>query len=146
MKKFLHILLIVCTLLFITGCSNEDITEKTAHERANFYFGVDKTVDMLIQLEAQAEGWKYIDQNHNHELIKTGVTEVPFITTFEYCFENPNNEKHIRYLSKTYIFDNQYWDWVPLVETVSEINDGNFKKISSTKLWQGGYSTPFFKE
>ncbi len=145
MKKFLFTLPIIGILFFTTACSNEDITEKTARERANFYIGIDENVDTLIQAEAQAEGWKYAGQDYNHELIKTGVTEAPFITTFKYCFKNPDNENHTRCLFKTYIFDNQYWDWAPLVGTVLEENNGNFIKISSDKLWQGDYDTPLFK-
>lgn len=147
MKKvfLLSILLIIC-LIVCSGCSRKNMSD-ALEESANFYYGISEMSNRMLESSAQSEGWNFIMQNRSN-IIKLEGLNPNYITTFSYYFENPNNNNITRVLYKTYIFDSNYFDWAPLIETVWEMDKANdsLKEISSYKVWQGEYDTPIFKK
>lgn len=109
-------------------------------------YGTNPDVDKMIQLEAESIGWT-LTVYTQPSLIETDDVDAPFVTTVEYAFRHPNHEIYRR-LVKTYIFDGENLDWVPLLKNVTEwdLRTDKIKTITSSYLWQGDYDIPFFKQ
>lgn len=104
-------------------------------------------VNKKIEAEAQAEGWKFISQK-GFKLLKTDDSDIPFMTTVDYIFQDPQNNNIYHFLTKSYIYDMSYQRWAPLSSNLSEFNKTGpiqYKELGSWRLWQGDYDAPIFK-
>lgn len=122
----------------------EDNLFKEAQSGIYFEYGKEKEIDKMISIMAQAEGWN-LGSQYGLELIQTNNVDIPFITSVEYIFTHPEDKNLHHILRDTYIYDNNYGDWVPLSSTLDEYKDNKIKSIRSNFLWQGDYKIPFFK-
>ncbi len=122
-----------------------NIAREIASERLKgMQFGEDAAVSKLITLKSKAENWNFSGQE-GFSLIKTGDPNVPFVTSALFIFTDPNNKNHQHILRDTYIFDYNYYAWVPLTSDLTEFSEGKLKLISRYVIWQGDYEIPFFK-
>lgn len=104
-------------------------------------------INEIIEAEAQSEGWKFISQN-GFKLFKTDDSNIPFVTTVDYTFQDPQNNNIYHFLTNSYIYDVSYYGWAPLSSNLSEFNEAGsirYKELGSWRLWQGDYDIPIFK-
>ncbi|MFA5000079.1 MAG: hypothetical protein WC545_01855 [Patescibacteria group bacterium] len=146
MKKFALIPLVVLLVLTVGGCSKNQSIKNMALEKVNFFYGDNEQSNKILEAAAQADGWYFTLQKTSNPLLKpTNIIDAPYTTSHQVMFTNPSNKNIKRVITKSYIFDGDNYIWVPLTETVLEINHGNLKEISSYKLWQRSYGIPFSK-
>lgn len=105
-------------------------------------------INKIIEAEAQSEGWKFISQN-GFKLLKTDDSNIPFMTTVDYIFQDPQNNNVYHFLTKSYIYDMSYYGWAPLSSNLSEFNKAGpirYRDLESWRLWQGDWEIPIFKK
>lgn len=105
-------------------------------------------INKAIEIEAQAEGWKFISQTEECAMQKLNNSATPFLSTINYIFQDPQNNNIYHSLTKSFIYDSNYSGWVPLSSDLKEINEAGpirYKILGSWRLWQGDWGIPFFK-
>lgn len=140
----LIIFLIVC--LLNTGCRLENKFAKAeARAQESIQYGKSISVNNKIEKEAHAEGWNFSKQDI--KTIETGNGSVPFISTVMVIFESPKDSNVIRMLEKTYIYDYEIDEWIPLAGDSWEFDNANNKArfFSSNRLWKGDYNNYYDK-
>ena len=111
------------------------------------YYGDDKLTNSFLAIQAEAKDWNFSYQEPG-AFIETSNDDIPYITTNRVCFTNPQNDELHRCLTKTWIFDADCQDWVPLSQDVFEYDSKSkklgekIKLLSAAKLWQGDYNPP----
>ena len=157
--------LVIIIFIFVIGWQifGDDISSFVNHRAENrFYatvsdyaskqlesmeYGKDKSVDKIIEFQAQADNWNYQGPD-GLKLVRTGDENIPFITTARYTFVDPKNISHYHVLQDTFIYDFDRSNWVPLVSDLQDYTvgkDHKYEPIKRYTLWQGDYQIPFFK-
>ena len=104
-------------------------------------------INKIIEVEAQSEGWIFKSQE-GFELLKTNNSEIPFMTTVKYLFQDIQNNNVYHLLTKSYIYDDYYRGWAPLISDLDEFNEiGSirYKNLGRWRLWQGDWEVPIFE-
>lgn len=120
------------------------VSEIALKQLEGMRYGEDAAVNEIIAFQAEAENW-YFSGQEGFALIKTGDSDVPFVTSALFIFTDPNDENRRHILRNTYIFHNNYDTWVPLSSHLMEFSKGKGKSVSRYVMWQGDYEIPFFK-
>ncbi len=157
LKTIITIIVIFCFVLFLFESYIGDIgdwfeerkyystvSEIASKQLESMRFGEDVAVSELIALKAEAENWNFSGQE-GFSLIRTGDPNVPFVTSLLFIFTDPNDKNRRHILRETYIFDYNYYGWVPLIFDLTEFSKGKIKPLSRYVMWQGDYEIPFFK-
>ena len=119
---------------------NEDVDIKKFEEE--WIEKIKQINNLAIEIEAQAEGWKFISQTEECAMQKSNNLAVPFLSTIEYIFQDPQNNNVYHFLTKSYIYDGFYSEWAPLSSNLSEFNENitasiRYKDLGRWRLWQG---------
>lgn len=143
------IVLLICFVMIVTvtaGCSEDKLFVLVEKQAKAFNYGDDPIGDIAIHIDAKAEGWEFLRQET--KWITTGQIKTPYLITKIYLFGSPQNKDVVRTLTKTYIFDDGYFGWVPLYGNVYEINmkANKGKDVAEERMWQGDWDIPYFEK
>ncbi|MBI4093289.1 MAG: hypothetical protein HY420_05180 [Candidatus Kerfeldbacteria bacterium] len=114
----------------------------------NLYYGVSREGDAALEMMAEAQGWKLLGQSESG-LLETKNEDAPILASIHMQFESPSNSEITHFLTRTFLFDDERYSWVPLITTSNELNTSNkkyeeYKKLKAYRMWQGDYDVPYF--
>lgn len=135
------IIKVVGELLFKKDEVRELAQQVASH---TIYYGDYEPTNTALALEVGAEGWRFSFQD-SERFLKTGEPATPYVATNTICYESPDNKDLMRCLRKTWIYDDDCIEWIPLFSSVIEYMSGNIKKtykiLSTQKFWEGDFGS-----
>ena len=120
------------------------IYDKALKNSQFMLYGKDKEADKVIAFMADASNWSFQGQR-GLSLIKTGDSNVPYITSTDYMFQDVNDKSHYHLLKMNSIFNTENDEWIPLTSYLYDASNNKLTLIRNKLLWQGDYEIPYFK-